>query len=730
LATRAGGGQVKNRLFVDNLSYQPRLRMRRPLWTGDTFETLARRQLCLLLGAAAAAALVGPFGGCAMFGKSDKGDLESAVARDGEEVFGASLIGDLTRPFGMTYLKVESVSLVNGLPNTGSDPPPSPELQMLKSEMLANRVDKPNQVLASPTTSLVLVRGFLPPGVRKGDRFDVEVRTPPRSETTSLTGGWMMPARLTEMQVLGNSVHKGHFIARAEGPVLVDEVFAEPERPGDSDEKRGERAVLATRGRVLGGGEARVDRALGLSITSDSHSVKLSRAIGAAINQRFHDYNNGIKKGVAEPKRDDFIELRPLKLYSRNISRYMRVVGAIAVNESPRERVERLARLEDQLLDPLSAPVAALRLEAIGKEAVETLKKGLKSDSRQVRFYAAEALAYLDVKDAAPHLAEAAEHEPALRWHALAGLAVMNDLAAYDALNALLHVGSIEARYGAFWSLRVRYETDPLVRGERLAEDFWYHVIPSKGAPMIHVTRTRRPEIVLFGEEQRLVAPGVLSAGRNIMLRGTEDGQVKISRFAAGESDREVVVSTRVDDVVRGIVKAGGGYADAIAALSEAYDKKYLATRIVIDASPRPGRFYRAGGPDDVDALDASPDEYYEGDEPPRELAELAEIEFDGDKSDDSSGDNSSGDNSDGDVFDGEVRGASFVDSSGGDAGRRRREEGPIAKAHNPLPEVFQRRSSEGEEKKIGWSKSRDTEIDSEAPPKPSFFGRMKSWFK
>ena len=90
------------------------------------------------------------------------------------------LIGEVARPFGHTYVKVESVALSTGLDNTGADPPPSPQRSTLLHELQTIGVQNPNQLLASPTTALVLVRGFLPPGVQKGDKFDLEVQAPPR----------------------------------------------------------------------------------------------------------------------------------------------------------------------------------------------------------------------------------------------------------------------------------------------------------------------------------------------------------------------------------------------------------------------------------------------------------------------------------------------------------------------------------------------------------------------
>jgi flagellar basal body P-ring protein FlgI len=69
----------------------------------------------------------------------------------------------------------------------------------LVEEMKVRGVRDPNKVLASGTTALVMVRGYLRPGIQKGDRFDVEVRIPSRSTTTGLRDGWLMETRLKEM---------------------------------------------------------------------------------------------------------------------------------------------------------------------------------------------------------------------------------------------------------------------------------------------------------------------------------------------------------------------------------------------------------------------------------------------------------------------------------------------------------------------------------------------------
>src|SRR5207237_10173198 len=131
------------------------------------------------------------------------------------------------------------------------------------------------------------------------------------------------------------------------------------------------------------------------------------------INQRFHTMDAGVKKGVATPQRDNYLELTVAPRYKHNLARYLRVIRNIAVREKPVERTERLQLLEKKLLEPTTCALASLQLEALGNEAIAPLKQGLRSSDPEVRFYSAEALAYLDQPEAAAPLAEAAKRESA-----------------------------------------------------------------------------------------------------------------------------------------------------------------------------------------------------------------------------------------------------------------------------------------------------------------------------
>lgn len=513
-------------------------------------------------------------------------DIEAAAASN------VRLIGDIAVPYGMYPVKVEAVGLVTGLAGTGSDPDPSPEQALLVHEMQLRGINNPDKLLASPFNSLVKVRGYLKPGIQKGDHFDIEVWVPSNSGTTSLRDGWLMETRLKELAVLGNQVREGSLLALGEGAVMVD-----PSANADKDR------VITSRGRILGGGVALKSRPLGIVLKPDFQNVAYSAQIESAVNRRFHNFNKGIKEGVATAKTNEYIELIVHSRYKDNVPRYVQVIRSLALKETTARQQARLQLLERQLLDPLVASSAALRLEAMGREGIEVLKKGIQAQDAEVRFYSAEALAYLDDRDAAKPLAIAAREEPAFRVFAFTALSAMDDVAAYDELVNLLHVQSAETRYGAFRALWAMNSHDALVHGENLGSQFSYHVVDSNGPPMIHVTRSYRPEIVLFGRNHALSAPFAVEAGKQILVTANGPEQVTVSKFAVNQPDQKRVVALQADEVIRAIVELGGTYPDVVQALQQAKAKGALTSRFEVDALPRSGRrYYRNADGEEVNA--------------------------------------------------------------------------------------------------------------------------------
>lgn len=539
--------------------------------------------------------------------RTPKGDnLENTVNKIEADDKSPKTVGVYTIPTGLGWSKVESISLATGLNGKGSDPVPSPQRAQLIQEMLARDTHRPEDKLASLDTSMVIAVAHLPPGVQKGDLVDVLVTTRGRSETTSLEGGFLFLSRMRPTEVLGNAVRTGSVTALAQGGIVTDATF-----DGDAD------PIRLKRGRILAGARSNISRPLGLRVRNKFESVAASTTIAGAVNLRFHfsDPNTG-KRGVANPKSENYIELHVPKNYRSNMGRYLRVVAHIMVNESASDRARRMAELRTQLLDPETSEDAALALEAIGKESISTLTAALDSANSEVRFFAAEALAYFDQKQAIPHLERTAVESSFYRWRALTAITQMHHLDAAEALANMLHSTSAETRYGAFTSLRENSPGDPLVRGKTMNQEFYLHVVPTTGDSFVHINRFRRPEVVIFDNGSQLENFDYLMV-KNIILKADESGDIRVSRFEVGKDDRRVTCSPRLPDVVAAIVKVGGSYSDVYRIFKQAQDRNVLGARLEINAMPQPKGEKRAeeetlaSAPSDEDWSD---NPFFEGD--------------------------------------------------------------------------------------------------------------------
>ena len=524
-----------------------------------------------------------------------------------------STVGNYISINGLGMITLEGVGLITGLDGTGGDPRPSSFRMTLLKDMQRRDVPNPKALLRSPTTALVVVRAYLPPLIRKGDSFDVEVRLPPGSEATSLNGGWLMETDLAERAIVpGEKVLAGHVFARAKGHVLISH--------GDGDS--GDLAGVLRRGRIPGGGRSRKTRDLVIALKNRYRSVRMARRISDRIGRRFYAYNrHGIREPLASPKTDRTIVLKIHPRYRDNFPRFLRVIRQIAIREDDVTRQVRMQQLADDLKSAKTARQAALSLEAIGPKAIPFLKTALDHSELEVRFHAASALAYLDDNSGADTLAEAARYQRAFRVYALAALSTLEDAPSQLLLRQLLkplitcnsndcrhhqqpiegqcpHCGSRgtlrqsnELQYGAFRALWTRDKLDPAIRGESVGDLFTLHEIDAPGRPLIHLTQLQRPEIVLFGQNQRLRTPLAVQAGNHIWINAQSGADtVTISRYQVRRSPSRRVVSTRVADVIRASVELGASYPDIVQMLVQAQRQQNVPGQIAIDAVPRTGR--------------------------------------------------------------------------------------------------------------------------------------------
>jgi flagellar basal body P-ring protein FlgI len=517
-------------------------------------------------------------------------------------------IKDQVTVSGLHPITIESVGLVTNLDNTGGDPPPSMYRSLLVEDMKKRGVTTPHRLLESPRNALVLIRAAVPPVIDVGDHFDVEVVLPENGEATSLKGGWLLEAYLSEQAMVpGGQPHAGHALAKAEGPIMLST------GEGDSDTT----SSVLKRGRILGGGKyigglTRKGRSLGLYVRSDLRSVRTTRKIADHIGRRFHYHEHGIKRPLATAKTDQHVELKVHPRYKENYIRYLNVIRNIALDETLTERKERMERLRKSLMSPQTAMQSAMELEAIGPDSIVILKEGITSSDTEVRYYSADALAYLGDGAGTQILADVARNEPAFRVFALAALTTLGTPEARECLVDLMvkptretadgierEVSSAETRYGAFRALWTMDKNDEFIGGENMNDEFKLHVIPSDGEPMVHLTRFRVSEVVVFGKDQRLSTPVNLTAGRHIMITAPSGSDtVTVSRLHADdEADKEIVTSTRVADVIRAVGKLRAAYPDVAQMLVQAEKQSGLPGRLEIDALPQAGRnYFRTAG--------------------------------------------------------------------------------------------------------------------------------------
>jgi hypothetical protein len=498
------------------------------------------------------------------------------------------LIGQYTQVVGQNVLMLQGAGLVVGLDGTGEDPPPSLAREMVLGDMKRRGVPNPNKLLKSPNVAIVLVTAYLPPLIREGEHFDVEVSLPERSKVKSLNGGYLMETYLAEhVTVPGQGDKKGKQLATARGPILVSAAH-------------GNTATLAgvlRRGRIVAGGKSKMDRDLALYLRNDFRSERNAVKIAAAIGRRFFEYDkHGEQVALAEAKTDQQIKLKVLSKYRDNYPRYLDVIRKIAFRETDVARQVRMKRLKWELLNAETASAASLELEGIGESAAPILKAGLKGKDPEVRYNAAVALAYLGDAAGLDELADAVRNQYAFRIFALAAMASLEDPEVHVKLRELMDVDSSETRYGAFRALTTLDANDPFVHGRKINDRFSLHVLATGGPPLVHLTNCKKTEVVLFGADQELRTPLFARAGTCILVSAPAGStKVRVSRFAVGQEDQRKVVSTRVEDVILAVSELGATFPDVAQFLTEANAQRNLAGRLEIDALPRAGRFYERG---------------------------------------------------------------------------------------------------------------------------------------
>lgn len=514
------------------------------------------------------------------FEKDDDNNFETKIE--------TPLLGDYVSVSGNNPIALRGVGLVTGLNGTGGDPPPSNYRTDLLNEMKRRKVPSPQKILASRDTAMVIVTGYLPAMVEKGQHFDVRVVLPPNSEATSLKGGWLLDTRLAEERAIqGAGVKKGHHDATAGGAILT--------ALGADGSTKASPALLR-RGSIPGGAVSKTERNLEIIIRNERRSIKTAKNIERAISKRLFHYDRfGQRTSMASAKTDMMVELKVHPLYRNNYPRYRQMIGSIAFREDDVARRLRMEKLAQDILDPAKAKRSAYEFEAMGRPAIPFLKAALASPELEVQFHAALALAYLEDVSGVDVLKEAAQKEPAFRAYALAALSITTDADAVLAMRELLSDDILETRYGAVRALKENSPNDPALGTVVFPNQFLIHAVNSTGPAAVHVVRYRFPEVVVFGTQQKLAIPATLNCGHHLRVMGKAgDDHLMVTRYVKnGETIRQKC-SMELVEVLKTVAAMGASYPDVVQMLLEAENQHNLAGELGVDRLPQAGRaFYR-----------------------------------------------------------------------------------------------------------------------------------------
>jgi hypothetical protein len=497
-------------------------------------------------------------------------------------------IGDVTTIANANPIPVSGIGLVVGLEGTGGRAAVNGYRTEMEGYLHKNRVEHVKEILDSPNTSIVLVAGIVPAGARKGDAIDLEVMLPPQSKTTSLRSGYLKYCLLynydSKKHVDPNfkgpdGPLKGHAVAEAEGPVLVD-------AGSGSDGER-----LKT-GRIWGGGHVRAARSFFILLNEEYKRAAVAQTVADRVNETLTGQYHGTTMELASAKNNQVIVLSVPEQYRLNMPRYLRVVRLVPMRDTGVHSPYR-QQMERDLLDPKRTVTAALRLEALGSGSIESLKRGLTSDHALVRFCAAEALAYLGDPACGEVLAKTVEGQPMLRAFALTAMASLDENVCRVRLADLLASPAPEVRYGAFRALRALDDRDTAVAGEFLNESFWLHRVAPQSAPLVHLAHSRRAEVVLFGEDATLTPPFSFLSGEFTVTAGRDDNKCTITRLSLYRGTGRKQVSFKVEEILRTLADMGASYPNVDELLTQA-DRcvhaggaRCLSAPLAIDALPQ-----------------------------------------------------------------------------------------------------------------------------------------------
>ena len=427
-------------------------------------------------------------------------------------------------------LPVRGFGVAVGLGTNGSAEVP-PSLRDYFDQYLAKRnvgsyrhgtaTVSPSRFLRDLDTAVVEVIGAIPPGAPKGSRFDVFVRTVPKTQTTSLEGGVVMPTSLAVSRgEMTNPDSVLNVWANSGGSLFVNP-FADPGKEADTARMR--------YGRILGGGEVTRDRSILLQLRRSDY--QRASVIQGRINARFPGLHRLDK--VAAAKNPSIIELRVPQEYRDDYVHFLQLVMHLPIRAEESAWEVRAREIAKAIEQPgANHDELALIWEAMGRQVAPFVQPLYTSKNPSAAFYAARTgirLGDLAAAEVLVRFAESANSPQQIPAIEELGRH-RNVTRGITSLRTLIDDQNDMVRLAAYDAL-VKLGDRGLITRISIPKQFELDIVTSSREYVIYATRTEQPRIVLFGRDMPVSKPVFFCAPDDLVTVNARGDEKQMTVF-------------------------------------------------------------------------------------------------------------------------------------------------------------------------------------------------------
>lgn len=491
-------------------------------------------------------------------------------------------IGQLAEALLPEFIGVRGYGVVGGLETMGSSECP-PQIRAYLARYILKQLPEHRmdieEFISGLDTAVVVVEAMMPTtGAQEG--FDVMVTALPGTQTSSLENGQLYSV---ELKVAGAMALTMKILAEAEGPIFID--------------KTGTVETDKRSGYVLGGGTALSEYEINLALRQPDY--RTASLIRNRLNERFG-------KDVARAVSDSQIKVKIPAKYRRQKRRFISIVKATYLSETPELTRERIKTFVRTLAVSQNKEQSEIALEAIGNASLRKLAALLNLSNEQVRLRAGRCMLNLGSDAGLGCLREIAmDADSSYRIEALEAIteaANRNDASAIS--RRLLRDDDFDVRLAAYEQLRKL--GDIAVTQNLIADNFYLEQISQTPYKTIFVSRSGPPRIVLFGAPLYCRDNVFVQSDDGNITINAPGGQKYVSIIRKHPRRPNVVIqlksSFEVADVIRVLCEQplkeadrprhlglNVSYADAIALLKKMCDRGVVQARFYAGGLPKIG---------------------------------------------------------------------------------------------------------------------------------------------